>query len=442
MANTIVNIPKVGDACVARLSDGKIMFVAAEDFDWTTLNASNEYEALGAVFNLSGRKAKIVWKGGYCGSNNNWLTNGYATMRARNTLPIDGNEHTLTFSYVLAGAKSGSEKTTSSVTYMGATKQEVSDSLNTAFAADTFLDGLDATAFIYDDDLYVIYKITDDAGRPKFYSIYSMSPLLGSSYFTYVFDPRVGTPKYEGLKKDKKGDDLLIVVSFEKAYAIMRYVAKDTDWYLAYPKENGKIATATPDNWKKYKIITYSQYTSDACAYLRTIYGEGEEGFANIIRSSMYTERQDILTDLCDTKGATDAWTEYKAGTRHNPDGPYSPIATTLRDTVKASTPKAITYDKWFVPGTRDTAELAKELKAGVDKDNNPVDYTGDAINRTLHSMGLASPISNNISIFLVANNGYNTMFYSGQLGRLHNAACWCQQTYTVPVTYLDIFEI
>lgn len=367
--NIFTKNPVWGDAVVGNLATGKAEFITSESFDPTALD-TNAYETIGAVGGRFGREVLVVWKHNdaqkWCERIEYKLT-GYT---------LDGAEHTGVLS--ICESSSATASTDFTVTYTASDKAGLVTALNTFFAA---------TAIFTTQKWFA--RVNDSNGEVYIGCSYEFwlqwSYNTGKSGFTLAPEimPDVTYSSYM-LRRNGKGNGTGSIYNFPKAIA---YFHNDLNSTIYNPsKDVTDVKTDYPICLPGY--LGTSQYQSDHCAFLRSVYGEGEEGWLRYLKANM------VVTP-----------TDFGAMGIRNGKVRTAILAAktfTLADGVEQNLCPAAVYAKtspgssvisdWFLPTAENIASILGPIQHGTSANRD-----ADALNKVLWAMGGNA----------VANNGY-----------------------------------
>ncbi len=220
-----------------------------------------------------------------------------------------------------------------------------------------------------------------------------------------------------------------------------------TNWLraLAYYRSDNSDTSYNPSVDVKTKKIVYpiclpgylgtSQYQSDHCAYLRGIYGEGEEGWLKFMAS--FLPVRPLEYDIYDESryGTEKKNTYYLAGlTYRGQDGTEkyaSPAARLAAETGYDH--DLLKMGEWVMPGIDHVFSIVSPLKYPAVNDRN-----ADAVNTALYAIG-APALGNNSSVWSCSRYGssggwaaYGLNGFAGSNGLYSRNLC-------VPLVLLDV---
>lgn len=358
--NIFTKNPVWGDAVVGNLATGKPEFITSESFDPTALD-SNTYETIGAVGGRFGKEVLVVWKHNeaqkWCERIEYKLT-GYT---------LDGAEHTGVLS--IRESSSATASTDFTVAYTASDKAGLVTALNALFAATAIFTTQKWFARVNDSNGEVYIGCSYEFWQQWSYN-------TGKSGFTLAPEimPDVTYSSYM-LRRNGNGNGEGSIHNLQRAIAYFRNDSASTAYNPSTDVTN--VKTGYPICLPGY--LGTSQYRSDHCAFLRSVYGEGEEGWLRYLKANMAV----IPTDF----GAM--------GIRNGKKRTAILAAKTftLADGVEQNLCPAAVYAKtspdssvisdWFLPTTEHVASILGPVQHGTSANRD-----ADALNKVLWAMG------------------------------------------------------
>lgn len=267
MANNVfTQIPKRGDIVVKDLATKTPQYIIQDTFVKAELNMS-VYEIVGVVYWTNGKKVGVVYKENasniYC-NRAWWYLSGYT---------LDGAQHTGVISARFA-SNSWAANLDKTITYSASDMEGLVAALNEAFLADADFVAQDWYADIFDGKVRV-HCNNIDYRQCLTNTAKSGFTLTGSL-------PEIIAKADIRRKHGGKGGEGVI-----------------SSWHRALAYFRGDISSITYNpntdvtNIKRgYPIclpgyLGTSQHQSDHCAFLRSVYGEGEEGWLKFMKSCL-----------------------------------------------------------------------------------------------------------------------------------------------------------
>lgn len=267
MANNVfTQIPKRGDIVVKDLATKTPQYIIQDTFVKAELNMS-VYEIVGVVYWTNGKKVGVVYKENasnlYC-NRAWWYLSGYT---------LDGSQHTGVISARFA-SNSWAANLDKTITYSASDMEGLVAALNEAFLADADFVAQDWYADIFDGKVRVHcnnishQQCLNNTAKSGFTLTGSLPEIIAKA------DIR--------RKHGGKGGEGAIS-SWHRALAYFRGDNSSTDY-----NPNTDVTNIKRD----YPIclpgyLGTSQHQRDHCAFLRSVYGEGEEGWLKFMKSCL-----------------------------------------------------------------------------------------------------------------------------------------------------------
>lgn len=381
----IIRVPKKGDIAIKRKSDRALFYVDANSISGTS-DISSDYEVCAVVADIINGEALVVRPTGqsqtWCDIMQYVLT-GYV---------LDGAEHTSTIS--IRDSESASANTDYNFTYSASNIEALVDQLNAFFSATEAFVNQDFYAFVKDGEILLQYHFT-------FYQ--QDSYIGGKNGFTmrlrYVL-PEISASTYL-LRKNG-------VNSGEGAIS---------KWYraLTYFRNDNSASTYNPTNVVTSVRIAYpiclpgflgtSTYRDgDKCAFLRSVYGEGEEGWLKFMRSFLPVNPTDWgVMNYCGKE-----ITRLLASKRYNSLTKSNEVMCKAAYTAWSVKTDVIDEGEFWLPSPRELYLIERDVLYPSHGDRN-----SDALNKTLNKLGW-SAVSNDSDSWLSSRDGYRSAWFSG----------------------------
>ena len=414
--NTIrlTNNPKRGDAALGVIGTNQVVFATHESMLSASLDTS-KYEYIGPVFR---RKGNDVLYGYHTTSSQKW-SDRYSFKLTGYTL--DGAAHTGVLS-IREASDSWAANHDYTVAYAASTVDEMVTLLNTFF--------LNPTNAVFQTQDWFAVKESDDSITIHFaYSDWRQANYnSGKSGFalTANFLPDVKALANIRRKNGATGGEG-VISSWERA--------------LAYFRSDNSSTTYNPssdvtDVKRTYPIclpgyLGTSQYQSDHCAFLRSIYGEGEAGWLKFMQSCLPVLPSDWGNmGMRDGKARTQLLASkfYTSHTKTDPT-PLCPAAYYAANIETATLPKGT----FSLGTTEEVFEILDGIKYGTNGSRD-----ADKVNALQNHMG-KSAISNGSYLWscLRINANYAWIAH-GSSGFFYNY-CMCYAYVVVPVAHLKL---
>lgn len=407
--NTFINIPQRGDVWLREVQTRKDCFIKLDTYDAATLSAER-YEVLGAVAHVDEDGILVVYK-----DNQNqvffdrcwWYLDGYT---------LDGTDRNGVIS-----ARFSTDNWTANVdktiAYNATTMEQLVAQLNAAFAADSDFTKDDWEASIVDGKI----RLTADASWQAF------AYTTAKSGFTF---PGGSAPEFVAsnnmLRKNGTTSGGWAISNMDKA---IQYLTADNV---------GFKPTSPVTNFKHSQPVCLPVYlgtstavAGDMCAYLRGIFGEGEEGWKNYLRCcEPVFDTQMGIFQVEDGKANTQklAKMTYTSSTK---SGVFSPA---MNYAVGINT-RTINAGELYAPSTKQLGRIMHGIKHGTTSSRQ-----ADVLNDCLFRIG-GTAIRNNASFWsscrATSSNAWSSygnygIFYTNSLSNSYGV---------VPVLHLRGFS-
>ena len=259
-----VRIPKRGDIAANELTTHNTVYIPREQYKAADIAGS--HEVLGVVAGIIGREAIIVHPD--CGTSAKWTDrlwwycSGYT---------LDGTEHTINFS--LCFASNSWSAVTKTVSYTASSLSALISTLNTAFADGGDFDSQKWYADEYGGKL----RLTCDNLDWRQHSSNSASNGLTMGGCM----PEIAAHADMRRKHGGNGGEGAIS-SMERALIYYKSSTGTNSYEGGRTTEQDSVKQTYPIN-----LTTWNRTSPDYCAYLRGIYGEGEEGWKRFMKSCL-----------------------------------------------------------------------------------------------------------------------------------------------------------
>lgn len=220
-----------------------------------------------------------------------------------------------------------------------------------------------------------------------------------------------------------------------------------TNWLraLVYYRSDNSNTSYNPSVDVKTKKIAYpiclpgylgtSQYQSDHCAYLRGIYGEGEEGWLKFMASFLPVRPSEYGIYDESRYGTEKKNTYYLAGlTYRGQDGAEkyaSPAARLAAETGYDH--ELLKRGEWVTPSIDHVFSIVSSLKYPVVNDRN-----ADAVNAALYAIGAPALVNNSV-VWSCSRYGSNYGWFAYGNGGYAGDSSLCVQYLCVPLVLLDV---
>ena len=403
--NRFTKLPKTGDAVVGELATGQVRFIPLEDLDYDRLDKAS-YETIGTVAFRHGNRVLVVYKDNaskvYCNTVDYLLT-GYL---------LDGEEHTSTLRLKLT--TNSDTLTDITVAYTATTQQEMIDTLNAVLSAHETAPTWRWMAYAVGEQIYLgaDFKFWQQASGCK-----------GADGFALEARTMEGVPYTSyALKQNGTYNSDTLTANLDRRIYYLRSLAPSLTADITSTIKNTAVAL---QDW-----LGNSPDGLDHCAYLRSIYGEGEEGWIRCLeanRAVMPTDRGALrygheyamqLTDrLCELRNCF--------GDIKHPAFNY------VRTGVKSV---CLPPERWHLISLPDGLELTSMLRYGTEPSR-----LADPINECLFRIK-GTAISNGTSRWFAMRGAMQAAWYcSGANGNANFNSSMYRANQVLPAASLTI---
>lgn len=381
----IIRVPKKGDIAIKRKSDRALFYVDANSISGTS-DISSDYEVCAVVADIINGEALVVRPTGqsqtWCDIMQYVLT-GYV---------LDGAEHTSTIS--IRDSESASANTDYNFTYSASNIEALVDQLNAFFSATEAFVNQDFYAFVKDGEILLQYHFT----------FYQQDSYIGGKN-GFTMRPRYVLPEI-----------------FASTYLLRKNGVNSGEgaiskWYraLTYFRNDNSASTYNPTNVVTSVRIAYpiclpgflgtSTYRDgDKCAFLRSVYGEGEEGWLKFMRSFLPVNPTDWgVMNYCGKE-----ITRLLASKRYNSLTKSNEVMCKAAYTAWSVKTDVIDEGEFWLPSPRELYLIERDVLYPSHGDRN-----SDALNKTLNKLGW-SAVSNDSDSWLSSRDGYRSAWFSG----------------------------
>lgn len=386
-----ISIPKRGDYCIKKIEDKSVHYIDIDSIS-SISDIDNGYELVGVVCGYINGEVLVVrnpvsHKDIWCDILQYILT-GYT---------LDGTDQSGVLS--IRDNISATANTDYTIPYNATTKEDLAAQLNVFFANNDAFKNQGFYASIDDDKVIVHYHFTFD-NQPNF--------IAGKNGFTLTENTMpdvIASDKFRRKNGVQIGEG--VISNMERA--------------LAYFRNDSSSPTYNPTNTittvkLQYPIClpaylgTSSYSDGDKCAFLRSVYGEGEEGWKRCMKSFLPVYPTDY--GIINTTGKE--LTKVLASKRYNDldktDEPMCKAAYYCYSMTSATTDEG----EFWLPGVQELSIILNDIKYGTISDRN-----ADIINKALYKVGWAS-IKNTLYYWSANRYSYKIgWFSSGNSGYL-----------------------
>ena len=367
-----ISIPKRGDYCIKKIEDKSVHYIDIDSIS-SISDIDDGYELVGVVCGFINGEVLVVrnpvsHKDTWCDILQ-YILSGYT---------LNGTDQSGVLS--IRDNSTASANTDYTIPYNATTKDDLVEQLNVFFANNDAFKTQGFYASIDDNNVIVHYR----------YFFGNQLEIKGKNGFTLTLQTMFYNIASTNLRR-KNGiqDGEGAISNMERALAFFR---NDNNHYLYNPTN---VVTSVKINCPiclPAYLGTSSYRDGDKCAFLRKIYGGGEEGWKRFMNSFLPVYPTDY--GVINTTGKE--ITKVLASKRYNDldkvDEPMCKAAYYCYSMTSAT----IDEGEFWLPGVQEMLIILDGIKYGTVGDRN-----ADIVNKALYKVGWAS-ISNDLTYWLV----------------------------------------
>lgn len=374
-----ISIPKRGDYCIKKIEDKSVHYIAIDSIS-SISDIDNGYELVGVVCGYINGEVLVVRNP--VSHSDTWcdilqyILGGYT---------LDGTDQSGVLS--IRDNSTATKNTNYTIPYNATTKEGLVEQLNNFFANNDAFKNQGFYASIDDDKVIVHYHFTFD-NQPIY--------IAGKNGFTLTQNTMPDVYASTNFRQ-KNGIQIgeRVISSMERALAYFR----DDNSNVNYNPTNvvTSVKLTYPICLPAY-LGTSSYRDGDKCTFLRSVYGEGEEGWKRFMKSFLPVYPTDY--GIINTTGKE--LTKVLASKRYNDldkvDEPMCKAAYYCHSMTSAT----IDEGEFWLSGVQELSIILDGIKYGTINDRN-----ADILNKALYKVGWAS-ISNNSRYWSACRNLFN----------------------------------
>ena len=361
-----INIPKRGDYCVKKIDDKSVHYIDIESIS-SMSDIDNGYELVGIVCGFINGEVLVVRNPVI--HNDTWcdilqyVLTGYT---------LDGTDQSGVLS--IRDNSTATANTDYTISYNATTKEDLVAQLNNFFANNEAFKNQGFYASIADDNVIVYYHFTFVNQ-----SVY----IAGKNGFTLTQNTMPDVFVSSNLRR-KNGVQLEggVISNMERALVYFRNDNSETIYNPTNVITSVKITY--PICLPAY-LGTSTYRDGDKCEFLRSVYGEGEEGWKRFLKSFLPVYPTDY--GIINTTGKE--LTKVLASKRYNDLDKINEPMCKAAYYCYSMTSTTIDEGEFWLPGVQELSIILDGIRYGTISDRN-----ADIINKALYKVGWAS-ISN-----------------------------------------------
>lgn len=384
-----ISIPKRGDYCIKKIEDKSVHYIDIDSIS-SISDIDNGYELVGIVCGFINGEALVVRNPEK--HNDTWcdilqyVLTGYT---------LDGTDQSGVLS--IRDNSTATENTDYTIPYNATTKEDLAAQLNVFFANNDAFKTQGFYASIADDKVIIHYLSI---------FIYQSLYIAGKNGFTLTLNTMPEIKKSNNFRR-KNGEQFGegVIGNMEQA--------------LAYFRNDSSSSKYNPTNIVTSVKLTYpiclpaylgtsSYRDGDKCSFLRSVYGEGEEGWKKFIKSFLPVYPTDY--GVINTTGKE--LTKVLASKRYNDLDKINEPMCKAAYYCHSMTSATIDEGEFWLPGVQELSIILDGIKYDTVSDGN-----ADIINKALNKVGWTS-IRNSSNCWSVLSEDYLfAWFYFGESG-------------------------
>ena len=379
-----ISIPKRGDYCIKKIEDKSVHYIDIDSIS-SISDIDNGYELVGVVCGFINGEVLVVrnpvsHSDTWCDILQYELT-GYT---------LDGTDQSGVLS--IRDNESATANTDYTIPYNATTKEGLVEQLNTFFANNDAFKNQRFYASIADDKVIIHYHFTFTN---------QLSYIAGKNGFTLT--QNIMSDVFESTKFRRKngvqsGEG--IIGNMERALAYFRNDKSDSQYNPTNVITSVKVTY--PICLPGY-LGTSSYRDGDKCAFLRSVYGEGEEGWKRFMKSFLPVYPTDY--GIINTTGKE--LTKVLASKRYNDLDKVNEPMCKAAYYCYSMTSVTIDEGEFWLPGVQELSIILNDIKYGTVSDIN-----ADIVNKAIYKVGWAG-ISNGTSYWSAFCYNYRYSWFS-----------------------------
>ena len=373
-----ISVPKRGDYCIKKIEDKSVHYIDIESIS-SMSDIDDGYELVGVVCGYINGEVLVVRNP--VSHTDIWcdilqyILDGYT---------LDGTDQSGVLS--IRDNSTATANTDYTISYNATTKEGLVEQLNVFFANKEAFKNQEFYASIADDNVIVHYHFTFTnqaiyiAGKNGFTLTQNTMPdVIASTNFRRKNGVQIG----EG-----------VISNMERALAFFRNDISETSYNPTNVITSVKLTY--PICLPAY-LGTSSYRDGDKCEFLRSVYGEGEEGWKIFMKSFLPVYPTDYGVINTTGKELTKVLASKRYNNLDKVDEPMCKAAYYCH----SMTSTTIDEGEFWLPGVQELLIILNDIKYGTISDKN-----ADIVNKALYKVGWAS-ISNSTNYWSACRGNY-----------------------------------
>ena len=385
-----IRIPKRGDYCVKKIEDKSVHYIDIDSISSIT-DIDNGYELVGVVCGYINGEVLVVRNP--VSHSDTWCD---ILQYALTGYTLDGTDQSGVLS--IRDNSAATKNTDYTISYNATTKEDLVEQLNVFFTNNDVFKTQGFYANIDDDKVIVHYHFTFEN------QIY----IAGKNGFTLTKNTMpdvIASTNFRRKNGVQSGDG--VISNMEQALAYFRNDNSSSKYNPTNIITSVKITM--PICLPAY-LGTSSYRDGDKCEFLRSVYGEGEEGWKRFMNSFLPVYPTDY--GIINTTGKE--LTKVLASKRYNNLDKVNEPMCKAAYYCYSMTSATIDEGEFWLPGVQELYIILKDIKYGTVSDRN-----ADIVNKALYKVGWVN-INNKMFYWSACLNiVYYVWCYSGGSGIL-----------------------
>lgn len=379
-----INIPKRGDYCIKKIEDKSVHYIDIDSIS-SLSDIDDGYELVGVVCGFINGEVLVVRNS--VSHSDTWcdvlqyVLTGYT---------LDGTDQSGVLS--IRDNKTATANTDYTIPYNATTKEDLVAQLNNFFANNEAFKNQGFYASIADDKVIIHYH----------YTFFNQSAYIagknGFSLSRNTMPDVIASKNFRRKNGAQIGDGVI-----SNMYRALAYFRDDNSSSQYNPTNAITTVNLTFPICLPAYLGTSSYRDGDKCAFLRSVYGEGEEGWKRFMKSFLPVYPTDY--GIINTTGKE--LTKILASKRYNDLDKVDEPMCKAAHYCYSMTSATIDEGEFWLPGVQELSIILNDIKYGTVSDRN-----ADIVNKALYKIGWAR-ISNNKFYWSTNRCDYNLGWFS-----------------------------
>ena len=378
-----ISIPKRGDYCIKKIEDKSVHYIDIDSIS-SIADINDGYELVGIVCGYINGEVLVVRNP--VNHNDAWCD---ILQYELTEYTLDGTDQSGVLS--IRDNESATANTDYTIPYNATTKEGLVEQLNNFFANNDAFKNQGFYASVDDDKVIVHYHFT----------FYDQTLLAGKNGFTLNQNTMPDIIASSIFRRKNGVQSVGIVISnIEKALA---YFRNDSSQVIYNPTDVVTSVKVTHPICLPGYLGISSYRDGDKCAFLRSVYGEGEEGWKRFMNSFLPVYPTDY--GIINTTGKE--LTKVLASKRYNDLDKVDEPMCKAAYYCYSMTSTTIDEGEFWLSGVQELSIILDGIKYGTVSDRN-----SDIVNKALYKVGWAS-ISNGVNYWSACRGSFRSSWHS-----------------------------